>query len=150
PLQLGVPLAAPLPPFHAGRQLRLHRLLRGGRVEAHGALVAALPERPAGGLGGLGGFEEQVEEVLQGGYLVPGRHLDDVRTGALVLPGAGPEADDDQSPDQVGMAQRQRLRNAAAERKAEDVDRARPSALTKVAAWSASASMVSGVSPLEL
>src|SRR5262249_60038681 len=77
-------------------------------------------------------------------------HLDDVRTGALVLPGAGPEADDDQSPDQVGMAQRQRLRNAAAERKAEDVDRARPSALTKVAAWSASASMVSGVSPLEL
>jgi hypothetical protein len=119
-----------------------------GGIHVNSSLVASVPEGPAGLLAALGRVEEQQEKVLHRrlGMAGDGR---DVGLSVLELTATWRRADKDETAHQLPVAQRQGLRDAAADRETEEVDHAQAQATMKAAAPSPIASMVSGVSPVD-
>ena len=110
-------------------------------------VVTPLPEGAASRLALLRRREKEKEKIFQSGYSVAS-HVTNAGFRARFAVSRA-RTNKDKAPYKLRMAQYKSSANVPTDRKAEHIYLG-PSALTKTATWSPIASIVSGVSPLEL
>ena len=121
-LELGERLTVRELPIDDRGRLRLHCLLGRRRVDVGGgALVATLPEPFSGGLAGRRGLKEE-PEVFERQYFVPRGDMVHVGVAVRVVAGAGLGAGENEPAHEFAVAEREGLRDIAADGEAEDVD----------------------------